>query len=936
MKDMPKYTTFWQSIINPIKQALNPSTAYQEQLEAAALQEIGDRKTYNGHIEVFAYAIRSRTKSQVFEDLRTLIEEDRAWLKTLAGELTIRVKKNSEVHIAYQPFTWELMMDRYRDYQDSTQMQYELYKWELVQRFQAGWTEVERGSVGLSEFLSKIEWSNLAYRMFPSNFRFTLSKAPIEVEQAVRDLFDEDKALALRVRAFKEQLASIHKGIKTKEEDQLFLAEREISTLLTYRHPEKYTFYMPKFYQLITSLLFREKHPSDSPLIDYYNIVEDFRQHVLPAYEDVIAVKNRLTAHEKYYSDDAHLLLIQDIFYTTLLGGTFEDEALDNEALTEFEEQLQLYSAKEIASFFAVTDQWIKEFSLKADDERLVFSVAGKRLNITIGQRYAYNLQPPSARLNGGVFSVIADKAFGKNASTFEGKPLAYFNSVDEMRLTQENWKAIYRALHTEFNRSTKSGYSAHDHSELRQMAFDPAFRNQILSKLGLTYTESIHLFKPQENMSLNTILYGPPGTGKTYSLKSAYFPLFTTVESQLSPEQFFNSRAQDLSWWEACALALMEMGPSKVQEMKENRWVKYKIAHSNAKNTGASIWGSLQEHTIENCPYVKHTSRRPPLVFWKNEEPIWEINEDILQEQMPELIQKRDEVNNYKADPFKEQRRYAFVTFHQSFTYEDFVEGIKPVVSEEGVAGDVAYEIQDGIFKRMCQKAEGDPSQNYALFIDEINRGNVSAIFGELITLLEPDKRLGAENELQVVLPYSKTTFGVPANLYVVGTMNTADRSVEALDTALRRRFVFKELMPNPKVVQDVLGNANQIAGIQLSEVLETINNRIERLVDRDHQIGHAYFLSLKDADDPLQTLENIFMNKIVPLLQEYFYHDYGKIGLVLGEEFVEAFTSSDIAFAKISGVETDHLPEIQYRLVRPKDFRKALQKLMLIDDVQ
>src|SRR5690606_6254361 len=176
---------------------------------------------------------------------------------------------------------------------------------------------------------------------------------------------------------------------------------------------------------------------------------------------------------------------------------------------------------------------------------------------------------------------------------------------------------------------------------------------------------------------------------------------------------------------------------------------------------------------------------------------------------------------------------RYEFVTFHQSYTYEDFVEGIKPVMIEDIEEQDnLKYEIKSGIFKELCKRAENDPNNEYALFIDEINRGNVSQIFGELITLIEHDKRKGEKNELTLTLPYSRNLFSVPKNLFIIGTMNTADRSVEALDTALRRRFSFTEMPPKPELIKTEGKVENGIVhGINLSILLEIINKRIEKL---------------------------------------------------------------------------------------------------------
>ena len=244
------------------------------------------------------------------------------------------------------------------------------------------------------------------------------------------------------------------------------------------------------------------------------------------------------------------------------------------------------------------------------------------------------------------------------------------------------------------------------------------------------------------------------------------------------------------------------------------------------------------------------------------------------LEEVALESEEHREQVK-IRFDEYTNKGQIAFITFHQSMAYEDFIEGIKP--KTEGKQ--VVYEIEDGLFKKVCKKAMAQPSQPYVLIIDEINRGNIAAIFGELITLIETNKRLENQEALAVQLPYSKQPFSIPANLHIIGTMNTADRSVEALDTALRRRFTFIEVPPQPNKL------THNVENISLSKLLENINQRIEKLLDKDHLIGHSYFINIHT----LEELKDAFDNQIIPLLQEYFYGDWGKIGLVLGKHFIK-----------------------------------------------
>ena len=543
--------------------------------------------------------------------------------------------------------------------------------------------------------------------------------------------------------------------------------------------------------------------------------------------------------------------------------------------ITKF--NLEKFNRQQLEEYYSFLDLIIKRFGLQAEDKRLVFNLSNKnQIVFTIGQRYIWNIEPCE---NASKFYTISEEPISNKYLDFDGKPTAFWNGFSNISEVLKHQQSIFNAIEKELNRTQISGFLRHNKEELEKMAFDADFRKEVLDQLKtITITD-----EPMKNtdktpvIPLNQILFGAPGTGKTY----------------------------------------------------------------HTKKMAVEIINGKKERTRE------------------------EINKEY-----EELI---------------EAGQIVFTTFHQSLSYEDFIEGIKP----ETIDGNVTYEIKDGIFKQLCSRAiqnnlnigdlvggyeitkntpeivylkkpkaetivpipkylidqlsklvhegkinyediknkiaidkmpettekyilNGYPNifaqlvekintsnkknkQNYVLIIDEINRGNVSAIFGELITLLEEDKRKGNPEHTEVVLPYSGDNFSVPNNVYIIGTMNTADRSVEALDTALRRRFSFVEMQPNPNIL-------SKVGNVDLSKLLETINKRIEVLIDKDHQIGHSYFIGIENIDG----LRRTFKDKIIPLLEEYFYGDFGKIGLVLGGAFIES-VENEIAFPKNFKYEED-----------------------------
>jgi GTPase subunit of restriction endonuclease len=379
-----------------------------------------------------------------------------------------------------------------------------------------------------------------------------------------------------------------------------------------------------------------------------------------------------------------------------------------------------------------------------------------------------------------------------------------------------------------------------------------------------------------------------------------------TELEEKI-PEQFWSPRKP--------SIGIDEPGLSKLREM----WNKLINREENSKTSnGGDEKETMKKEFDKNVIFYGPPGTGKTYTTAKR---AVAICDNVAEEDLTDYAEVMKKYNE-----LKKKNRIEFITFHQSYGYEEFIEGIKPIVSNEDDESDsensqeIKYEIVDGIFKKFCdeaRKAQDKENNEYVFIIDEINRGNISKIFGELITLIETTKRAGKEECISTKLPYSKEEFTVPDNVYIIGTMNTADRSIALMDTALRRRFKFEEMLTDYHLLEDIFVE-DKGTKVNIGAMLKVINERIEYLYDREHTIGHAVFLELKENNN-IEKLENIFKKSVIPLLQEYFYEDYDKIRIVLGdnakdedEQFISAVSiPEDVLEGNIGDID---IPEKKY----------------------
>lgn len=824
----------------------------------------------------------------------------------------------------------------------------ERYKWEAVGCYKRNWN-IEADNFSEMYAAAFKESANLlsANMYWPYKMVITFAeKEPEKVRELFKMLLNEELPLAQRYVDFRAAFDEFYKP----QELQHYQDLHAISVYLAFEYPEKYFIYKYKmfksFSEKIGYVVDREKFKSEvyklEAFLEMCNIVlEEVKQDD----EAKTLSADRLT--EDCYKDEELHLLTHDVIYFG--ANYFQDNQATAEntywpSLEEYNPNLSKEDWKKYIREIELPDHPSPMQMLKA-----LMEVGGEASCKRLSQLY------------GGTVSayVGCSVALGRRAKK-------YFNLPPCMDGEQERFFTI-PFLGRNIIEDGAKNYAY----KIRPELFE-ALKEIDLSGISTTYEEDEEVNDVMQltDVSKNTILYGPPGTGKTYhtvvyavaiienklldevksenygdvlerfnTYKTDGLVEFTTFHQSYGYEEFIEGIKPILdtdSEEQSDVKYTIEDGLFKAFCNKSSVPIAKKANRELGLNKTPTIWKVSLWSTGDNPTRTECLENGHIRIGW--DEYGAEITEDTdFSKQGGKKVLNafisRMKIGDIVFSCYSSTTIDAIgvVTGEYEWCGEQYEDGLNRRRNVNWIVKGINEDIVDInggstmtlsavyklnnialsdamaiIEKYLPQTAE--EKKNHVFIIDEINRGNISKIFGELITLIEPSKRLGQVEGMKAKLPYSQQLFGVPDNVYIIGTMNTADRSIATIDTALRRRFRFREMMPDANVL-----NGISVEDVSISDMLSRMNKRIAVLYDREHTIGHAYFIPLRD-NPTIEQLAEIFENAIIPLLQEYFYEDYEKIRLVLGdnnkenieEQFIivaendyeELFGSTDIGY--------------------------------------
>ena len=776
----------------------------------------------------------------------------------------------------------------------------EIYKWEAVKWYKDHWKIDEPNFAMMLKTAFSKAYNLLTSGMYyPYKMAYQYAeKEPEKVRNLFKMLYDEDIELEQRIIDFRKGFEEYTKPLGLNHYQDL----HAITVYLTFEYPQNYYIYKYSIYKGFKELIGYEETTYDekseiSKLDSYYEICD----YILEAVQDteVIEISQERLNPETCYMDESFTMLAMDIAYF----GSKLKKVEYWPSLEEYDPGITVEMWKEILSDKTLTP-----------DEML--DILAKMLKIG-GESTCYHMAEVYGKTH-NYYNAMGSN-FGKRAKERYNLPDCYDSEYDRMRYYTIPF------VGRDIVEGDKTHYSWKLRDELKEA----------LEEMDLTVRVN---GANKKEFDKNIILYGPPGTGKTYntaiyavaiienkSLKEVSFEDYSDVLSRYN-EYKKEGKIEFTTFHQSYGYEEFIEGikPIITEKADESTEVIYDVLPGVFKafcdkivvpeikesaemelNDYPTVWKVSLEGTGDNptrreCLDNNHIrigydecGEDATQVIENQEIGYSVLNRFINEMSVGDLI-----ISCYTAsaidaigvvtgeyewhpeyDAYKRLRKVNWLVKGINENIVKINDGKKlsnPTVHRVNIS---LNDVMELVKKYSPEVIETENKGNYVFIIDEINRGNISKILGELITLIEPSKRIGQPEEMQAQLPYSQKPFGVPDNVYIIGTMNTADRSIAAIDTALRRRFSFKEMLPQADVLDGI-----EVEGISVSGILEKMNKRIEVLYDREHTIGHAYFMPLKD-DNSIEMLAEIFKNKILPLLQEYFYEDYDKIMLVLGD---------------------------------------------------
>ncbi|EAQ40498.1 ATPase family associated with various cellular activities (AAA) [Dokdonia sp. MED134] len=596
----------------------------------------------------------------------------------------------------------------------------------------------------------------------------------------------------------------------------------------------------------------------------------------------------------------------------------FENFINDQE---EFVKAAKKYNDKDLVAYFTIRDRITAHFNIQYNDTRIVNNVRDKRLSLTIGQRYCWTLFYKSSR---GKFGIITTKSINDNTTQYSGgNPLPYYTRFSDISLAFENLDDCIQAIDLELQRTTKSSFDKYNNLSFEKSILDLDYRKRLFPQIDFSNTA---FAKAKKTMvaPLNQLFYGPPGTGKTYRTISEAASIiqgqaidnyatakaifqenlgerieFITFHQNYSYEDFIQGLRPDVTnqalsfertdgiFKKIATKALFEFYrvykerelQSSLEEPQILPFSDVYKAFLKTLKSGQSfetITGNtviLDAISNNNLRFKHFEGGQSYVVSEKRLTKLYQAYDDI-----DKIININNDIRNAIGGS---NSTVYYVALREIIAFKKTLESNQDIhISNEDKIAELKYEEFDyeqqkealkDIDLNLLKSVSSQDVPSYVIIIDEINRANISRVFGELITLIEPDKRSHGDVPLTCTLP-SGERFIVPSNLHIIGTMNTADKSIALLDIALRRRFEFIPMYPD-----------STISGVQRADILNKINEQITHLKTRDFTVGHSYFMG-----DNFQ-LSSTINNKVIPLLLEYFMNDEEEVKSILKEAGLE-----------------------------------------------